>query len=69
MYFPTEEETLQEIGKSNIGFVQQIAKGMNLSNAEVAITYDDRIQVKEFTIRGTLLPLSTTKEYTSDPQD
>ena len=36
--------------------IRQIAAGMKLSNVEVAITYDSSIDVKEFTIRGLLLP-------------
>ena len=35
---------------------------MHLGNVEVAITYDNRIDVKEFTIRGDLLPISPEGE-------
>ena len=35
---------------------------MKLSNVEVAITYDSSIDVKEFTIRGLLLPISPEEE-------
>lgn len=42
--------------------IRQIAAGMKLSNVEVAITYDSSIDVKEFTIRGLLLPLSPYEE-------
>ena len=38
--------------------IRQVAAGMKLSNVEVAITYDNCIDVKEFTIRGLFLPLS-----------
>lgn len=53
-----EDKFLQEIGERNLHTIRQVAAGMKLSNVEVAITYDDRIDVKEFTIRGLLLPLS-----------
>ena len=52
-----EEEFLREIGEKNLDVIRGIAAGMHLSNVEVAITYDARIDVKEFTIRGDLLPL------------
>lgn len=50
----THEELLQKIGESNRWIVQQVARGMNLVNAEVSITYDRQIDIKEFTIRGLL---------------
>lgn len=52
-----EEEFLRKIGEKNLDVIRGIAAGMHLSNVEVAITYDARIDVKEFTIRGDLLPL------------
>lgn len=57
-----EDETLQEIGERNLHFIRQVATGMKLSNAEVAVTYDNQVDVKEFTIRGLLLPLSPEEE-------
>ena len=42
--------------------IRQLAAGMHLGNVEVAITYDNRIDVKEFTIRGDLLPISPEGE-------
>lgn len=57
-----EDEMLQEIGERNIRIIRQVAAGMNLSNVEVAITYDNQIEIKEFTIRGLLLPLSPEEE-------
>lgn len=57
-----ESELLQEIGERNLRMIQQLAAGMHLGNVEVAITYDNRIDVKEFTIRGLLLPLSPEEE-------
>nr|DAE91467.1 MAG TPA: hypothetical protein [Caudoviricetes sp.] len=57
-----EGEFLREIGERNIDIVRKIAAGMHLGNVEVAITYDSRIDVKEFTIRGLLLPLSPEEE-------
>ena len=56
------DESLQEIGERNLSVIRQLAAGMNLGNVEVAITYDSRIDVKEFTIRGLLLPLSPEEE-------
>lgn len=53
-----ESEFLRGIGERNLHVIRQVAAGMHLGNVEVAITYDDRIDVKEFTIRGLLLPLS-----------
>lgn len=50
----THEEVLQKIGDGNRWIVQQVARGMNLTNAEVSITYDSQIDIKEFTIRGLL---------------
>lgn len=57
-----EDEMFQEIGERSLRIIRQITAGMNLSNVEVAITYDSRIDVKEFTIRGLLLPLSPEEE-------
>lgn len=59
---PTDSELLQEIGERNCCIVRQVAAGMNLGNVEVAVTYDDRVEIKEFTIRGLLLPLSPEEE-------
>lgn len=53
-----ENEFLQEIGERNRHIIQQVTTAMNLGNVEVAITFDSSIDVKEFTIRGLLLPLS-----------
>lgn len=57
-----EDKFLQEIGERNLHTIRQVAAGINLGNVEVAITYDNRIDVKEFTIRGLLLPLSPEEE-------
>lgn len=57
-----EGKFLQEIGERNLRMIRQVAAGMKLSNVEVAITYDSSIDVKEFTIRGLLLPLSPEEE-------
>lgn len=57
-----ENEFLQEIGERNLRMIRQVAAGMHLGNVEVAITYDNCIDVKEFTIRGLLLPLSPEEE-------
>lgn len=57
-----ENEMFQEIGERSLRIIRQVTAGMNLSNAEVAITFDSRIDVKEFTIRGLLLPLSPEEE-------
>lgn len=54
---PTDDEALQEIGERNRHIIQQVTTAMNLGNVEVAITFNSRIDVKEFTIRGLLLPL------------
>lgn len=35
---------------------------MNLGNVEVTATFDNRVEIKEFTIRGLLLPLSPEEE-------
>lgn len=58
LFSSEENNMLQEIGERTIHMIRQVATGMKLSNVEVAITYDNRIDVKEFTIRGLLLPLS-----------
>ena len=57
-----ESELLQEIGERNLRVIRQLAAGMHLGNVEVAITYDTPVDVKEFTIRGLLLPLSPEEE-------
>lgn len=57
-----ENEFLRGIGKRNLSVIRQLAAGMHLGNVEVAITYDNRIDVKEFTIQGLLLPLSPEEE-------
>lgn len=57
-----ESEFLRGIGERNLSVIRQIAAGMHLGNVEVAITYDSSIDVKEFTIRGLLLPLSPEEE-------
>lgn len=57
-----ESEFLRGIGKINLSVIRQLAAGMHLGNVEVAITYDNRIDVKEFTIRGDLLPISPEME-------
>nr|DAX56799.1 MAG TPA: hypothetical protein [Caudoviricetes sp.] len=62
MYTHEESEFLRGIGKRNLSVIRQLAAGMHLGNVEVAITYDNRIDVKEFTIRGLLLPLSPEEE-------
>lgn len=59
---PTDDEILREIGERNLSVIRQLAAGMHLGNVEVAITYDDRIDVKEFTIRGLLLPITPEEE-------
>lgn len=53
-----ENEFLQEIGERNLRIIRQVAAGMNLGNVEVTATFDNRVEIKEFTIRGLLLPLS-----------
>ena len=55
---PTDDEMLQEIGEINLHVIRQVAAGMNLGNVEVTATFDNRVEIKEFTIRGLLLPLS-----------
>lgn len=57
-----ENEFLRGIGKRNLRVIRQLAAGMHLGNVEVAITYDTSVDVKEFTIRGLLLPLSPEEE-------
>lgn len=57
-----EEEFFREIGERNLRVIRQLAAGMHLGNVEVAITYDTSVDVKEFTIRGLLLPLSPEEE-------
>ena len=58
LFSSEENNMLQEIGERTLRMIRQVATGMKLSNVEVAITYDNCIDVKEFTIRGLLLPLS-----------
>lgn len=62
LFSSEENNMLQEIGERTLRMIRQVAAGMKLSNVEVAITYDNRIDVKEFTIRGLLLPLSPEEE-------
>lgn len=57
-----EREFLRGIGKRNLSVIRQLVTGMHLGNVEVAITYDNRIDVKEFTIRGLLLSISPEME-------
>lgn len=57
-----ENEFLRGLGKRNLSVIRQLASGMHLGNVEVAITYDNRINVKEFTIRGDILPISPEME-------
>lgn len=59
---PTDDEMLQEIGERNLHVIRQVAAGMNLGNVEVTATFDNRVEIKEFTIRGLLLPLSLEEE-------
>lgn len=58
MNSPEEDEFLREIGERNLCVIRQVAAGMYLSNVKVAITYDNHIDVKEFTIQGDLLPIA-----------
>ena len=62
LFSPEENNMLQEIGERSLHIIRQVAAGINLGNVEVAITYDNRIDVKEFTIRGLLPPLSPEEE-------
>lgn len=62
LFSSEENNMLQEIGERTLRLIRQVAAGMKLSNVEVAITYDNRIDVKEFTIQGLLLPLSPEEE-------
>lgn len=62
LFSSEENNMLQEIGERTLYMIRQVAAGMKLSNVEVAITYDNCIDVKEFTIRGLLLPLSPEEE-------
>lgn len=57
-----ENNMLQEIGERNLRIIRQVAAGMNLGNVEVAATFDNQVEIKEFTIRGLLLPLSPEEE-------
>lgn len=57
-----KDEFLQEIGERNLRIIRQVAAGMNLGNVEVTVTYDSQVEIKEFTIRGLLLPLSPEEE-------
>ena len=58
LFSPEENNTLQEIGERSRHIIQQVTDAMHLGNVEVAITFDSRIDVKEFTIRGLLLPIT-----------
>lgn len=69
MYTHEESEFLRGIGKRNLSVIRQLAAGMHLGNVEVAITYDNRIDVKEFTIRGLLLPLSPYEEEEAEKEE
>lgn len=61
--FSSEENNMfQEIGERNLHVIRQVAAGMNLGNVEVTATFDNQIEIKEFTIRGLLLPLSPEEE-------
>lgn len=62
MYTHEESEFLRGIGERTLHMIRQVATGMNLSNVEVAITYNNSIDIKEFTIRGDLLPISPEME-------
>lgn len=62
LFSSEENNMLRKIGEQHFRIVRQIAAGMNLGNVEVAVTYDNQIEVKEFTIRGLLLPLSPEEE-------
>lgn len=62
LFSSEENKMLQEIGERNLRIIREVVAGMKLSNVEVAITFDSRIDVKEFTIRGLLLPLSPEEE-------
>ena len=57
-----ENQLLREIGARNLNMIRQVAAGMNLGNVEVTATFDNRVEIKEFTIRGLLLPLSPEEE-------
>ena len=61
-----ENEFLRGLGERNLSMIRQVAAGMHLGNVEVAITYDNCIDVKEFTIRGLLLSLSPEEEEEAD---
>jgi len=65
---PTADNMLQKIGEQSCRIVRQVAAGMNLGNVEVAVTYDNQIEIKEFTIRGLLLPLSPEEEEEKNKQ-
>lgn len=57
-----ESELLQEIGERSLRIIRQLAAGMNLGNVEVTATFNNQVEIKEFTIRGLLLPLSPEEE-------
>lgn len=59
---PTADNILQEIGERHLRIIRQVVAGMHLGNVEVAVTYDNQVEIKEFTIRGLLLPLSPEEE-------
>lgn len=62
MYTHEESEFLRGIGERALHTIRQVAAGMNLGNVEVTATYDNQVEIKEFTIRGLLLPLSPEEE-------
>lgn len=62
LFSPEKNNMPQKIGEQNCRIIRQIAAGMNLGNVEVAVTYDNQVDIKEFTIRGLLLPLSPEEE-------
>lgn len=63
LLFSSEKNNMfQEIGARNLSVIRQVAAGMNLGNVEVTATYDNQVEIKEFTIRGLLLPLSPEEE-------
>ena len=62
LFSSEENNMLQEIGERTFRMIRQVAAGMKLSNVEVAVIYDNQVDIKEFTIRGLLLPLSPEEE-------
>lgn len=57
-----EDEFLRKIGERSLNIIRQVAAGMNLGNVEVTATFDNQVEIKEFTIRGLLLPISPEEE-------